>query len=173
MVATHTRFKEQQILNGSTAAPNMETMDIQSGPTANENFTIALIPGVLTHTDITSGNMNKISSQADAKNAVTVLETPLQTLMEASATLGSSINRLSHTIDYLSQASVFTEIATGRVVDADFAKEVVINTKQNIKQLYIQSNMGERTNEQTIEQMSRNQTIKKTHKTHLPLCKKL
>ena len=132
MVATHTRFNEKQILNGSTAAPNMETMDIQSGPTANENFTIALIPGVLTHTDITIGNMNKISSQAEAKNAVTALEAPLQTLMEASATLGSSINRLSHTIDHLSQASVFTEIATGRVVDADFAKEVVITTKQNI-----------------------------------------
>ena len=132
MVATHTRFNKKQVLNGATAAPNMETMDIQSGPTAAENFTVALIPGVLTHTNITGATMNKISSQADAKNAVEALDTPLQTLIEASATLGSSINRLNHTINHLSQASVFTEIATGRLVDADFAKEVSINTKQSI-----------------------------------------
>ena len=36
MVATHTRFNKKQVLNGATAAPNMETMDIQSGPTAAE-----------------------------------------------------------------------------------------------------------------------------------------
>ena len=132
MVATNTRFNEKQILNGSTPLPAMETLDIQSGPTASENFTIALVPGVLIHTDITSASMNKISSQSDAVNAVDVLGGPLNTFLEVKATLGASINRLNHTIRYLSQASVYTEVATGRIVDADFAREASINTKQNV-----------------------------------------
>ncbi len=90
MVATSTRFNEKQILNGSTPPPAMETLDIQSGPTASENFTIALIPGVLSHTAITSASMNKISSQSDAVNAVDILGGPLNTLLEAKATLGAT-----------------------------------------------------------------------------------
>ena len=132
MVATNTRFNEKHVLNGSSPPPAMETMDIQSGPTAGESFTIALVPGVLFHTAITGASMNKIDSQSDALNAVDVLGGPLNTFLEAKATLGSSINRLNHTISYLSQANVYTEVAIGRIVDADFAREASINTKQNV-----------------------------------------
>ena len=76
--------------------------------------------------------MNKISSQSDAVNAVDTLTEPLNTFLEAKATLGASINRLNHTISNLSQASVITKVAFGRIVDTDFAKEASINTKQNV-----------------------------------------
>lgn len=132
MVATGTKFNEKQILNGSTPPPNMETMDIQSGPTASESFTIVLVPGVLFHTAITAGSLNNISSQSDAQNAVDTLGGPINTFLEAKATLGASINRVNYTISYLSQANVYTETANGRIVDADFAKEASINSKQTI-----------------------------------------
>ena len=76
--------------------------------------------------------MNKISSQSDAQNAVDTLGGPITTFLEAKATLGASINRLNYTISYLSQANVYTETANGRIVDADFAKEASINSKQTI-----------------------------------------
>ena len=58
--------------------------------------------------------------------------TSVNTNISASkATLGASINRLNHTISYLSQARVYNELAIGRIVDVDFAREASINTKQN------------------------------------------
>ena len=128
MVASGTKFNEKQILNGAIG----DTLDIQSGPTGSENFTIALVPGGTYHTVITGSSMNKISSQADAMMAVDTLSGPLDTFLEVKATLGASINRLNHTISYLSQAAVYNEVANGRVVDADFAKEASINSKQTI-----------------------------------------
>lgn len=128
MVVTGTKFNEKQILNGAVG----DTLDIQSGPTASETFTIAMVPGGTFHTVIIGNSMNKISSQSDAQNAVNALGGPINTFLEAKATLGSSINRLNHTISYLSQANVYTETANGRIVDADFAKEASINSKNTI-----------------------------------------
>lgn len=130
MVAENTRFNDKQLLAEAAMPPG--TMTIQAGPTAAESFTISLVPGVGFHGAITSGSMNKINSQADAQNAVDVLGGPINTFLEVKATLGSSINRLNHTISYLSQANVYTEVAIGRIVDADFAREASINTKQNV-----------------------------------------
>ena len=128
MVATGTKFNEKQVLNGTLG----DTLDIQSGPTASETFTIAMVPGGAYHTQITGTSMNNISSQSDAQNALDTLVGPINTFLEAKATLGASINRLNHTISYLSQATVYTETANGRIVDADFAKEASINSKQTI-----------------------------------------
>ena len=67
----------------------METMDIQSGPTAAENFTVALdTRGRPTHTNITGATMNETSSQADAKNAVDALDAPLRTLIGSKRNIG-------------------------------------------------------------------------------------
>ncbi|MDB2514616.1 flagellin [Alphaproteobacteria bacterium] len=128
MVATGTKFNEKQVLNGAFG----DTLDIQSGPTAGETFTIAMVPGGLFHSVITGSSMNKISSQSDAQNALDILGGPINTFLEVKATLGASVNRLNHTISYLSQSSVYTETANGRIVDADFAKEASINSKQTI-----------------------------------------
>jgi len=128
MVTTGTKFNEKQVLNGVVG----DTLDIQSGPTASDTFTIAMVPGGSYYTQITGTSMNKISSQSDAQNALDTLGGPINTFLEAKATLGASINRLIHTISYLSHAAVYTETANGRIVDADFAKEASINSKQSI-----------------------------------------
>jgi len=96
---------------------------------------MALIPGVLLHGGLVFTSLNRIDTQAAAKTTMEglILENgPIDILSNAKATLGSSINRLSHTVSYLTQASVYTEIAIGRIMDADFAKEASINTKQNL-----------------------------------------
>jgi len=46
--------------------------------------------------------------------------------------LGAIQNRLQHNIDNLSMASMLTETARGRVVDADFARETSELSKQQI-----------------------------------------
>ena len=53
-----------------------------------------------------------------------------QTAKEYLATIGASINRLSSTINNLTASAVSTEVAYGRVVDADYALETMNFAKQ-------------------------------------------
>ena len=46
--------------------------------------------------------------------------------------LGALENRLDHTVNNLSNVSVNTETAKGRILDADFAKETTALTKSQI-----------------------------------------
>jgi flagellin len=73
-----------------------------------------------------------ISTQAGAAIAVTSLDTAISNLAEYQATLGAKQNRLEHTIAYLSNASVLTEQARGRIMDSDFATESSNLAKEQI-----------------------------------------
>ena len=60
------------------------------------------------------------------------MHTHSQTAKEYLATIGASINRLSSTIKNLSSAALNTEVAFGRVVDADYARETSNFAKQTV-----------------------------------------
>ena len=65
----------------------------------------------------------KIETQADAQNAVTVLNRSLEQIATGRAKLGAVSNRLPHTLDNQTQASMMAQQARGRVVDTDMAIE--------------------------------------------------
>jgi len=67
-----------------------------------------------------------------AATAVTILDKALGQISSSQAKLGAIQNRLTHNIDNLSMASMLTETARGRVVDADFARETSELSKQQI-----------------------------------------
>jgi len=71
-------------------------------------------------------------TSTDAADAVTILDTAITNLAEHQAELGAQLNRLEYNISYLSNASVLTEQARGRIVDADFAAESTNLAKQQI-----------------------------------------
>ena len=73
-----------------------------------------------------------ISSQAGALNAISILDTALNTITAAQAKLGSTQNRLQHNIDNLTALSSQTETARGRITDADYALETSNLSKQQI-----------------------------------------
>ena len=73
-----------------------------------------------------------LSTTANASSAVTILDTALNQISSSQAKLGAIQNRLQHNIDNLSMASMLTETARGRVVDADFARETSELSKQQI-----------------------------------------
>ena len=64
-----------------------------------------------------------VATQSDAKVAIGTMDTALQTISEEQAKFGSLINRLDYSISNQSRASVMTEQALGRIMDADFATE--------------------------------------------------
>jgi flagellin len=73
-----------------------------------------------------------LTSQNSATSSITILDTAINQIASAQAKLGAVQNRLQHNIDNLSAASMLTETAKGRIVDADFARETTELSKQQI-----------------------------------------
>ena len=59
------------------------------------------------------------------------MDTALQTISQEQAKFGSLINRLDYSISNQSRASVMTEQALGRIMDADFATESTALSKES------------------------------------------
>jgi len=73
-----------------------------------------------------------VATQSDATVAIGTMDTALQTIAGEQAKFGSLINRLNFSVANLSKASVMTEQAVGRILDADFALETTNLSKQQI-----------------------------------------
>jgi flagellin len=117
MAASGTKFNSKEILNGSTAA----TYTIQAGPNASDTFSIDVVEGATISTTLAAASI--VTSQASATSTANTAPAILQTLSESLAVIGASINRLTSTINNLSNASNITTKALGRISDADFATE--------------------------------------------------
>lgn len=124
MIAGYTRFNDINLLNGSFAAVN-----IHAGNTTSER--IALTISTMTTTGLSISGVT-VSTQSLARAAITTMDSALQTIASEQATLGSYINRMNFSIANLSKASVMTEQAIGRIMDADFAAETTNLSKQQI-----------------------------------------
>jgi len=128
-VTANTQFNNVNLLDGTY------DKTLRVGNLNTETITVTILDiGISTlATGATTGlDAITISSQAGAAIAVTSLDTAISNLAEYQATLGAKQNRLEHTIAYLSNASVLTEQARGRIMDSDFATESSNLAKEQI-----------------------------------------
>ena len=119
-VTDNTQFNNVTLLDGSYSK------ELRVGNLNTEVITVTIIDmgaSTLATGAATTLNDMTISTQAGAASAVTILDTAILNLAEYQATLGAKHNRLQHTISFLSNASVLTEQALGRIMDSDFATE--------------------------------------------------
>jgi flagellin len=128
MVAANTRFNDLEIVNGTNGVTAPYT--IQVGPDASDNFTIAVTPGATLSTMLPT--FVDVTTQANATLTFDTTSSILQTMNEQRAIIGAAINRMIASIDNLSSAAVKTEVAIGRIVDADYATESANLAKQQI-----------------------------------------
>ena len=128
MVAANTRFNGLEIVNGTNGVTAPYT--IQVGANASDNFTIAVTPGATISTMLPT--FVDVTTQANATLTFDTTLSILQTMNEQRAIIGASINRMIASIDNLSSAAVKTEVAIGRIVDADYATESANLAKQQI-----------------------------------------
>ena len=128
MVAANTRFNELEIVNGTDGVTAPYT--IQVGANATDNFTIAVTPGATLSTTLPTSV--DVTTQAAAATTFDTTLSILQTMNEQRATIGASINRMISSINNLSSAAIKTEVAIGRIIDADFALESANLAKQQI-----------------------------------------
>jgi flagellin-like hook-associated protein FlgL len=73
-----------------------------------------------------------LTNHSNAQNALTRLDTALQTINSQRAELGSLSNRLDHIIANNTNASTNTKASLGRIQDADFAAETTKLAKSKI-----------------------------------------
>ena len=128
MVAANTRFNDLEVVNGTNGVTAPYT--IQVGANASDNFTIAVTPGATLSTMLPT--FVDVTTQANATLTFDTTLSILQTMNEQRAIIGASINRMIASIDNLSSAAVKTEVAIGRIVDADYATESANLAKQQI-----------------------------------------
>ena len=128
MVAANTRFNDLDIVNGTDGVTAPYT--IQVGANASDNFTIAVTPGATLSTTLPT--FVDVTTQANAALTFDTTLSILQTMNEQRAIIGASINRMLSSINNLSSAAIKTEVAIGRVIDADFALESAKLAKQQI-----------------------------------------
>ena len=128
MVAANTRFNDLDIVNGTDGVTAPYT--IQVGANASDNFTIAVTPGATLSTTLPT--FVDVTTQANASLTFDTTLSILQTMNEQRAIIGASINRMLSSINNLSSAAIKTEVAIGRVIDADFALESAKLAKQQI-----------------------------------------
>ncbi|UCA11967.1 lateral flagellin LafA [Aeromonas enteropelogenes] len=74
-----------------------------------------------------------------ASGQIAAMDTMLEKIGEARSTFGANINRLDHTINNLSNMKENTDMANGRIMDADFAQETTSMTKN---QMLMQAGMS-------------------------------
>ena len=126
LIATNTRFNDVAVIDGSFTG-----VTIQAGNTTAETITLSFAAMNASGLAMSS-TVSKVSTQSDAKIAIGTMDTALQTISQEQAKFGSLINRLDYSISNQSRASVMTEQALGRIMDADFATESTQLSKSQI-----------------------------------------
>ena len=124
LIANNTRFNDVVLLDGS-----FTTVNIQAGNNTAETIELSFIDVAQTGLSINGAN---VGTQVSAVVVMGTMDTALQSIASEQAKFGSLINRLNFSVGNLSKASVMTEQAIGRVMDADFAAETTNLSKQQI-----------------------------------------
>ncbi|KGK81811.1 MULTISPECIES: lateral flagellin LafA [unclassified Pseudomonas] len=95
---------------------------------ASDTYTTPATPGV----ELASTQVATTAVNTNASANITVVETALNAVGELRALFGANINRLNHTNNNLANMKDNTEMAKGRIMDADFASESANMTKNSM-----------------------------------------
>lgn len=146
-IVDNTTFGGKKLLKGGAFEG---AVTFQIGGTANEKLSLSATGTLATSlkkvtgttassgiadTDIAAG----IGDQTKAQAAMGKLDTLLDDITTTRSGFGANINRLEHTVNNLSNMKENTDVAKGRIMDADFAAESTSMTKN---QMLMQAGMS-------------------------------
>ena len=134
-IATTTNFNGVALLDGSAA-----TVSIQTGINATDTVGISLVDSRSATLNIgkaaaqgTAGTSEiDLANATNASAALATLDTALNTIAAARASLGASQNRLTVTVDNISSTVVNLTEARSRIEDVDFSGETTTLAKAQI-----------------------------------------
>jgi flagellin len=126
LISDDTKFNNSALIDGSVGAGGIT---VQAGNTIAETITMLFIDAGTTNLGI---NTAKVETQASATLAIGLMNTALQTIATEQATMGSLVNRLQYSGSNQPKASVRTELAIGRIMDANVTIEAAELMKNQI-----------------------------------------
>ena len=116
LIAANTKFNGINLLSGSYS------QDVQAGPTTPEKVRVGIGSFATTGLAIQNSTVS-VTGVTASLSTIGLMDTALRNLNTGMSKLGSLQNRLTYSIQNLSSASIMTEQALGRIMDADFALE--------------------------------------------------
>ena len=119
-----TQFNTMNLLNGDFSGKNLQVGSLKGQ-------TISISISSLGASDLQINNLD-VSSNSSAGDAITSIQTAINTVSSNRSKLGAIQNRLEHTINNLDTTSENTSAAESRIRDTDMATEMVEYSKNNI-----------------------------------------
>ena len=142
-ITGNTTFGGQNLLSGTSGALGAFQGEVtfQIGGSTNEKLTLGASGSLATALKEVDGAGKGtkniaiaagVEDQTKAAAAMTALDTFSKNIGEARSAFGANINRLEHTVNNLSNMKENTDMANGRIMDADFAQESTNMTKNEM-----------------------------------------
>lgn len=125
-VVDETTFNEIELLAGTD-------LSVQSGAETTDSESVEVSASDHHSSDLGVSEVD-VSSSENASASLASIESAIATVKSTVASLGSYQTRFSHKENRLVRAITNTEGARSRIMDADFAKEKIEETKEKIKQ---------------------------------------
>ncbi|MGY4026619.1 lateral flagellin LafA [Aeromonas rivuli] len=144
-ISDNTKFGGQALISDAGKF-GAAAVTFQIGGTAGEKLdvnasaNVKAVNATITTATADFGTADTAALAATAFNAqITKMEDTLDAIGTARSQFGANINRLEHTVNNLSNMKENTDMANGRIMDADFAQETTNMTKN---QMLMQAGMS-------------------------------
>lgn len=111
-----------------------KAVNFQIGATAAETLTLDVSANMATLKKTLTEELSKLTLEDNAKStaSITALDSTLDAIGSMRASFGANINRLNHTANNLANMKDNTDLARGRILDADIATESANMTKNTM-----------------------------------------
>jgi len=131
-IASNTQWNGMSLLNGSAGSAGYTSIiTFQVGANTAQTMAVTLTSMGLGALSLTTAG---IGAAASAASALPDLDTALTVINTARATLGASINRLTHAVDNLSNVAQNTTESRSKIADTDYAQATSDLARQQIIQ---------------------------------------
>jgi len=130
-ILTNTKFAGEALF--ATGGKFTAAVNFQIGASAAEKLTMNVSAALTTvNTGWATSKGSTLDTAANAGTAIGNLETSLNNVSAMRAQFGANINRLNHTSNNLANMKDNTDMAKGRIMDADFAIESANMSKNSM-----------------------------------------
>jgi len=128
--ATDGKFGAAAGMKFQIGASAAETLDLNVS--AQQGTLVGALTALSSQFAATPAADTKLETQGGASGAITLASTALDRIGDLRAQFGANINRLNHTANNLANMKDNTDMAKGRIMDADFAKESANMSKNSM-----------------------------------------
>ena len=132
LTAEISRIADSTSFNGRTPLSG-EDIDLQVGSSAEEQISLNFEAVHSSDLQLDAGRVS-FDTSSEARDAIGAIDAAIEKVNSVRADIGASMNKISSAVENLTNTAKSTEIAVGRVLDADIAGETARRTQSQITQ---------------------------------------